>query len=316
MINGPVLALAGGVGGAKLALGLSHVLPPQQLVVVANPGDDDVSHGLHVSPDLDTLMYPLAGLANPTTGWGVAGDTFGVLEMLKRYGADSWFSLGDRDMATHIERTRLLRQGWTLSQVTSYLCGKLGVKPTLAPMSDAPVRTLVETDQGTLAFQDYFVKHRCEPSLRSVRFEGASIAQPSPAFQQALDVAGAVVYCPSNPVVSIGPILALPGVMEHLKEFHGPMVAVSPIVGEQALRGPAAKMLQELGEEVSCVGVARRLAGICDVLVVDTQDAHRVADVRAAGVDVEVMDTIMETDADKERLARELLQLVETLVES
>ncbi|MSQ22546.1 MAG: 2-phospho-L-lactate transferase [Dehalococcoidia bacterium] len=315
-MNGPVLALAGGVGGAKLALGLSHVLPPRQLVIVANTGDDDVFHGLHVSPDLDTLMYTLAGLANPATGWGVVGDTFGVLDMLKRYGADSWFGLGDRDLATHIERTRLLREGRTLSEVTRYLCGKLGVKTALAPMSDDPVRTMVETDQGTLAFQDYFVKHRCEPSLRNVRFAGASKAQASPAFQNALNTAGAVVYCPSNPVVSIGPILALPGVMEHLKEFRGPMVAISPIVGDHALRGPAAKMLLELGEEVSCVGVARRLAGICDVLVVDRQDAHRVADVRAAGMDVEVMDTIMETDADKERLARELLQLVETLVES
>jgi len=310
-MNGPVLALAGGVGGAKLALGLSHVLPPQQLVIIANTGDDDIFHGLHVSPDLDTLMYTLAGLANPATGWGVAGDTFSALEMLKRYGADSWFGLGDRDMATHIERTRLLRQGRTLSEVTRYLCGKLGVKPNLAPMSDDPVRTLVETDQGILAFQDYFVKYRCEPSLRSVRFEGASKAQASPAFQQALNTAEAVVYCPSNPVVSIGPILALPGVREHLNAFRGPRIAVSPIVGEQALRGPAAKMLLELGEEVSCVGVARRLAGICDVLVVDRQDANRVADVRAAGVDAVVLDTIMETDADKERMAQEVLQIVQ-----
>ncbi|MDO8749823.1 MAG: 2-phospho-L-lactate transferase [Dehalococcoidia bacterium] len=310
-MNGPVLALAGGVGGAKLALGLSHVLPPQQLVVIANTGDDDVFHGLNVSPDLDTLMYTLAGLANPATGWGVAGDTFGVLEMLKRYGADSWFGLGDRDLATHIERTRLLREGRTLSEVTHYLCGKLAVKPTLAPMSNDPVRTLVETDQGTLAFQDYFVKYRCEPSIRSVRFEGASQAHASPTFQQALNSAEAVVYCPSNPVVSIGPILALPGVREMLKAFRGPRIAVSPIVGEQALRGPAAKMLLELGEEVSCVGVARRLAGICDVLVVDRQDANRVADVRATGVDAVVLDTIMKTDADKKRLAQEVLQIVQ-----
>ena len=310
-MNGPVLALAGGVGGAKLALGLSHILPFQQLVVVANTGDDDVFHGLNVSPDLDTLMYTLAGLANPATGWGVVGDTFGVLEMLKRYGADSWFGLGDRDLATHIERTRLLREGRTLSEVTHYLCGKLAVKPTLAPMSNDPVRTLVETDQGTLAFQDYFVKYRCEPSIRSVRFEGASKAQASPVFQRALNSAGAVVYCPSNPVVSIGPILALPGVREQLTAFRGPRVAVSPIVGEQALRGPAAKMLLELGEEVSCVGVARRLAGICDVLVVDRQDANRVADVRATGVDAVVLNTIMETDADKKRLAQEVLQIVQ-----
>ncbi|MBI4199936.1 MAG: YvcK family protein, partial [Chloroflexi bacterium] len=211
----------------------------------------------------------------------------------------------------HIERTRLLRQGWTLSEVTRYMCGKLGVKPALAPMSDGPVRTMVETDQGTLAFQDYFVKRRCEPSLRGVRFQGATEAQASPAFRQALNAAEAVVYCPSNPVVSIGPILALPGVREQLEAFRGPRVAVSPIVGEQALRGPAAKMLLELGEEVSCVGVARRLAGICDVLVVDRQDARRVADVRATGVDAVALDTIMESDADKKRLAQEVLQIVQ-----
>ena len=310
-MKGHVLALAGGVGGAKLALGLSHVLPPQQLTIVANTGDDEVFHGLCVSPDLDTIMYTLAGLSNPVTGWGLAGDTFSALEMLRRYGAETWFSLGDRDLATHVERTRLLRQGWTLSKVTRHLCDKLGVQAALAPMSDQPVRTIVETEQGSLSFQDYFVKHRCTPSIKGVRFEGSQEARVSPAFQQALDTAEAVVYCPSNPVVSIGPILALPGVRQSLRAFRGPRIAVSPILGEQAIRGPAAKMLMELGEEVICVGVARRLAGICDVLVVDRQDAHRAARVAATGIEAVVLDTIMETDSDKERLAREVLRIVQ-----
>lgn len=314
-MNGHVLALAGGVGGAKLALGLSHVLPPQQLTIVANTADDEVFHGLCVSPDLDTIMYTLARLSNPATGWGLAGDTFSALEMLRRYGAETWFNLGDRDLATHVERTRLLRQGWTLSKVTRHLCDKLGIQAALVPMSDQPVRTIVETDLGSLSFQDYFVKHRCEPSIKGVRFEGVQMAQASPAFQQAMDTAEAVVYCPSNPVVSIGPILALPGVREGLRAFCGPRIAVSPIVGERALLGPAAKMLMELGEEVSCVGVARRLAGICDVLVVDRQDAHRAARVAATGIEAVVLDTIMETDSDKERLAREVLRIVQQRIE-
>ena len=310
-MKGDVLALAGGVGGAKLALGLARVLAPQQLTVVANTGDDESFHGLHVSPDLDTLMYTLAGLANPTTGWGLAGESFNALDMLRRYGADTWFNLGDRDLATHIERTRLLRQGWSLSETTRHLCDKLGIQPTLTPMSDQPVRTIVETDQGDLAFQDYFVKLQCEPPVKGIRFEGAREARMSPEFEQALSTAGAVVFCPSNPVVSIGPVLAVPGVREHLTAFQGPRVAVSPLVGDQAFRGPAAKMLRELGEDVSCVGVARRLLGVCDVLVIDSQDAHRAGDMQATGLDAVVLDTIMETDADKERLAREVLQIVQ-----
>ncbi len=306
-----VLALAGGVGGAKLALGLSRTLSSGQVTVVANTGDDEVFHGLNVSPDLDTLMYTLAGLANPATGWGLAGDTFGALEMLKRYGADAWFGLGDRDLATHIERTRLLRQGWSLSEVTRHFCGKLGVKVDLVPMSDQPVRTTVKTSQGELHFQDYFVRLGCEPVIQDVRFQGAEDARVSPGFERVLDSAQVIVYCPSNPVVSIGPILSLPGVRKRVASFKGPRIAVSPIVGEQALRGPAAKMLLELGEEVSCVGVARRLADICDVLVIDTQDAHRATEVRATGLEPVVLGTIMETDADKERLAAQVMRLAE-----
>lgn len=305
-----ILLLAGGVGGAKLALGLARLLPPAGLTIVGNTGDDETFHGLHVSPDLDTLMYTLVGLADPERGWGLAGETFQALAMLARYGAPTWFQLGDGDLATHLERTRLLREGSTLTEVTRHLASRLGVQHLIVPMSDEPVRTVVETDEGTLAFQDYFVRRQCEPRVLAVRFEAAQPPRPSPAFEQALDTADAIVFAPSNPLVSLGPILALEGVRERLAAFRGTRVAVSPLVGGEALRGPAAKMLRELGEEATCVGVARRLAGLCDVLVIDRVDAGLAEAVRAAGPEPAVRDTIMATDADKQRLAREVLAIV------
>jgi LPPG:FO 2-phospho-L-lactate transferase len=307
-----IVALAGGVGGAKLAQGLDRVLSPGQLAIVVNTGDDEVFHGLHVSPDLDTVMYTLAGLANVETGWGVAGDTFKALEMLKQYEAPStWFNLGDKDLATHIERTRLLRQGWSLSKVTAHLCRQLRIKAAVFPMSNEPVRTVVETDIGCLPFQEYFVKHRCQPTVRGICFEGAEKALMSLELELALRKATSVIVCPSNPIVSIGPILSVPGVRDRLKAFNGIRLAVSPIVADEALRGPAAKMLQELGEEVSCVGVARRLREVCDVFVIDSLDARRRRDIQALGIDAVVLDTIMNSDKDKVRLARELLQIVD-----
>ena len=302
-----VLALAGGVGGAKLALGLAHVLPPNHLTIVGNTGDDDTFHGLHVSPDLDTLMYTLAGLSNPAQGWGLTGETFHVLEMLKRYGQPSWFGLGDTDLATHIVRTKLLRDGQSLSAVTAFLAGQLGIQPLLAPMSDDPVRTIADTLEGPLAFQVYFVQRHCEPRILGVEFRGATKAKPSPAFLHALHTADILVYCPSNPIVSIGPILAIPGVVEAIRSFRGPRIAVSPIIGNQALKGPAAKMLEELGEDVSSVGVAKRLAGLCDLLVLDQQDTSLLPAVRAVGMDATATNTIMQSAADKEQLARDVL---------
>lgn len=305
-----VLVLAGGVGGAKLALGLARALPPDRLVIVGNTGDDETFHGLHVSPDLDTLMYTLAGLADPERGWGLAGETFQALAMLECYGAPTWFRLGDKDLATHLERTYLLTQGRSLTEATRHLCQRLGVEHPIVPMSDQPVRTIVETDAGTLAFQEYFVQRRCEPRVTAIRFQDAEAARPSPDFDRALAWADALVFAPSNPLVSIGPVLALPGVLDRLERFKGPRIAVSPLVGGEALRGPAAKMMRELGEEASCAGVARRLARLCDVLVIDTVDAALAEAVRAAGPTPAVRDTIMATDADKERLARDVLQLV------
>ena len=218
-MSGPVLALAGGVGGAKLATGLAKVLPPEELTIVVNTGDDEVFHGLHVSPDLDTMMYALAGLTNQETGWGIAGDSFSSLEMLGRYGGPTWFNLGDRDLATHIRRTELLGLGWSLSQVTGELCQRLGVRHSIVPMTDGGVRTIVDTDEGEMSFQVYFVKHQCRPVANGFHFEYGSDTGASEGFLAALDEAAFLVFGPSNPFLSIAPILAVPGVEDRIKAF-------------------------------------------------------------------------------------------------
>ena len=228
-------------------------------------------HGLHVSPDLDTMTYTLSGLYNPDTGWGIAGDSFETLEMLNRLGADTWFNLGSRDFATHIRRTDLLRNGATLSEVTAQLTATLGIRHAIVPMSDQPVRTVLDTDAGTLAMQEYFVKHRAEPVVRSIRYDGAADAQPSPGFAAALRDAATIVICPSNPFLSVAPILAVPGVRDAIAGHGGRRVAVSPIVGGAAVRGPAGKIMAELGADVSAVGVAREYRGVCDVLALDSR---------------------------------------------
>ena len=309
-MGGTVVALAGGVGGAKLAFGLSRVLPPEELTIVVNTGDDEEFFGLHVSPDLDTVMYTLAGLANPETGWGVADDTFKAMEGLKTYGAAGWFSLGDKDLATHIRRTELLREGKTLSEVTESLRVALGVRHSIVPMSDASVRTLVDTEVGELSFQEYFVQRRCEPVVTGLRFEGSDRAQRSDGFARAMDDAGALILCPSNPFLSLAPILAVSGVRDGIQAFSGPRVAVSPIVGDRALRGPAAKMLAELGRDVSCVGVAREYRGICDVFVIDEVDRGYAAAIEDLGLRAEVADIVMHTEQDKVGLAKHVCGLI------
>jgi len=304
-----ILALAGGVGGAKLALGLSKLLRPDQLAVVVNTGDDEEFYGLHVSPDLDTVMYTLAGVANTDTGWGIRGETFAVLEALGDYGEDTWFKLGDRDLATHIRRTALLREGMPLSEVTRVLCKALGIGHAIVPMTDNRVRTIVDTEIGPLAFQDYFVRHMCEPRAKSIRFDGAEAASPSAGFVEALETSDALVYCPSNPYLSIAPILEVSGVRDRIRGFQGRRIAVSPIVGGRALRGPAAKLMTELGADASCVGVAKLYVGLCDVFVIDEVDADRAAEVRALGFQVEVCRTVMASDQDKVDLGRRVLEI-------
>ena len=307
----PVLALAGGVGGAKLALGLSNVLSPEELTIVVNTGDDEVFHGLHVSPDLDTMMYALAGLTNQQTGWGVMGDTFNGLEMLGRYGNPAWFNLGDKDLATHIKRTQLLREGYTLTEATRELCSHLGIRHPIVPMSDDTVSTIVDTDEGDLPFQVYFVRRHCEPVAGAIRFLGAEEAQASRAFIDALEQAEALVVCPSNPFLSIEPFLAVPGVRDRISSFKGCRMAVSPIVGGQALRGPAAKLLAELGHDVSCVGVARHYQGLCDIFLIDEVDSAQAPAIEALGMRAAITNTVMDTDWDKTRLGIRVLELLE-----
>ena len=306
-----VLALAGGVGGAKLALGLARCLPPDDLVICVNTGDDDTFHGLHVSPDLDTIMYTLSGLSNQETGWGVAGDTFTALEMLRKFGVDTWFNLGDQDLATHIRRTQLLSEGKTLSEVTTELNQSLGVAHHVVPMSDDPVKTVLSTDEGELPMQRYFVGRRAEPKVSGVRYDGADTAVVSPGFEKAIAGAGMLVLCPSNPYLSLGPILALPGVRQRLRAFPGKKICVSPIVGGDAVKGPAGKIMAELGKQVSCVEIAREYRDICDVLVMDLQDQALVSEVEEIGIIPLVTSTIMETEEDKIALAKEILTLAD-----
>ena len=305
------MALAGGVGGSKLALGLARIVEPPNLVVGVNTGDDECFYGLHVSPDLDTVMYTLAGLANQETGWGLAGETFESLEMLRRYGVDSWFNLGDRDLATHIRRTQLLRDGVGLSEVTADLSRALGVKHTIAPMSDDLVKTVVDTNEGLLAMQEYFVKRKTEPAVKNIHYEGAESAQPSTAMAVALAAGGLLVLCPSNPFLSLGPILAVPGIRRSLEVFPGPRVAVSPIVGGAALRGPAAKMMVELGHDASCLGVARQYQGICDYFFIDDQDAEYAPAISELGIQPVTTSIIMQSEADKVSLARQILEITD-----
>ena len=304
-----VLALAGGVGGAKLALGLSLCLPPGDLIVCVNTGDDEAFHGLHVSPDLDTMMYTLSGFSNKENGWGVAGDTFTALEMLGKFGVDTWFNLGDRDLATHILRTQMLSEGKTLSEATSELNKSLGVFHEIIPMSDDPVKTVLSTDEGELPMQRYFVGRRAEPIVSEVRYRGADVADASPGLHDALTKAALLVFCPSNPYLSLGPILALPEVRQRIRTFPGKRVCVSPIVGGDAVNGPAGKIMAELGKEVSCVEVAREYRDICDVLVIDSQDRALASQVEEMGVTPVVTSIIMETEEDKIALAREILAL-------
>ena len=305
-----ILALAGGVGGAKLALGLAGVLPADELTVAVNTADDFEHLGFSISPDLDTVMYTLAGVANPETGWGRQGESWTVMEALGQLGGETWFRLGDKDLATHIERTRRLRAGETLSAITSDLARRLGVKPAMVPMSDDLVRTMVMTDQGELAFQDWFVRLQCRPTVRSVRFAGIESAKPSPAL---LDMAGlrGVIVCPSNPFVSVAPILALSGMRTALETAKGPRIAVTPIVGGQAIKGPAAKMLAELGHDVSALGVARYYRGLIDGFMLDKEDAALATDIEALGMRVRVADTMMRNDEDKRRLAADVLAFVD-----
>lgn len=310
-----ILALAGGVGGAKLAKGLADFLAPEELTVVVNTGDDFVHLGLNISPDLDTVMYTLAGINDAARGWGIAGETWSFMQALQALSDETWFQLGDRDLATHVERTRRLRAGERLSAVTAELCGRLGIRHRVVPMSEEPVRTLVHTTEGILSFQEYFVHRRAEPPVTKLAFEGAEQATMTEAFRLALDnrALDAVIVCPSNPYLSVAPILAVPGVRTALTRRRRPVIAVSPIVAGRALKGPAAKIMRELGKEPSALEVARFYQGLIDVLVVDHADSALSGAIAGLQIRPFVTNTVMTDSQDRVELAKRVVDFARTL---
>jgi LPPG:FO 2-phospho-L-lactate transferase len=307
--NEKIAALAGGVGASKLLLGLYDVLPdPAALTVIVNTGDDIVLHGLKISPDLDIVTYTLARVIDSTKGWGFRGETFHLLKRLAMFGRANWFNLGDRDLATHLHRTAMLGEGKSLSEAAESIRVALGVKSRILPMSDQPVPTIIDTDEGALHFQEYLVKRRAEPVVRGIRFDGVESARPAPGVLEAIRDAGRILVCPSNPLISIGPILAVPGVREALRARRRDVIAVCPIVGGKSLKGPSDKMLAELGYDPSAEGVAKLYADFIGTFVVDPADESSADAVRSLGMDVVVIPTVMKTRGDKRKLARTLLQ--------
>lgn len=306
-----IVCLAGGVGAAKFLRGLVEVVEPERITAIVNTGDDIEMHGLHISPDLDIVMYTLAGIVDEEKGWGVRGDTFRCLEMLGRYGCETWFKLGDMDLATHILRTAWMRQGVRLSEVTRRLCERLGVRVRILPMTDDPVETRVVTDVGDLHFQEYLVKRGARDRVLRVYFKGIEEAGPAPGVLEAIASADAIVVCPSNPIVSIGPILSVKGIRQALKEAKGKVAAISPIVGGRPIKGPADKLMRGLGIEVSAVGVSKLYRDFLDYMVIDSVDEGLKRSIEAMGIRVAVTDTIMRSLEDKVRLARFVLSLLE-----
>ena len=303
-----IVALAGGVGGAKLAHGLAQILSPEDLTVIVNTGDDFEHYGLYISPDLDTVCYTLAGLANQETGWGRDNETWNVIENTKRLGGPSWFNLGDQDLGTHLERTRRLKAGDSLSQITRDFCNAWGVKHTVLPMSDQPVRTVVDTDEGELAFQEYFVHRLCEPRVKGFRFDGIDSAEPAPGTREALQTADAVVICPSNPWVSIDPILRV------IPKIEKPVFAVSPIIGGQTVKGPAAKMYRELGIEPSAFAVANHYKNLLKGFMIDKTDIGLVESVKGLNMQTHVTYTLMKSHEDRRNLAVEMTDFIKEVL--
>lgn len=312
-----IVAFAGGVGGAKLAHGLAQVLPPEDLTVIVNTGDDFEHYGLYICPDLDTVCYTLAGLANPETGWGRVDETWNVIENASKLGGPDWFRLGDKDLGTHLERSRRLKEGDSLSQITNDFCKAWGIRHTILPMSDQPVRTIVDTDEGELAFQEYFVHRRCEPRVKGFRFENVEKAKPAPGVNEAIQSADAVIICPSNPWVSIDPILHVisltPSPLSLWERDWGegkPVHAVSPIIGGKTVKGPAAKMYNELGIKPSAVAVANHYRNLLTGFVMDIKDSQLIESVRGLNIQVHVTNTLMNSLEDRRQLAGDILDFI------
>jgi LPPG:FO 2-phospho-L-lactate transferase len=303
-----LVALAGGVGGAKLAHGLAQNLASNELTVIVNTGDDFEHYGLYICPDLDTVCYTLAGLANPETGWGRVNETWNAIVNAAKLGGPDWFNLGDRDLGTHLERTRRLREGNCLSEITRDFCNAWGVQHSILPMSDSPVRTIVETEEGDLSFQEYFVHRGCEPRVTGFRFEGVELAEPAPGVRKAIQSAEAVIICPSNPWVSIDPILRV------IQRIDKPVIAVSPIIGGKTVKGPAAKMYRELGIEPSAVAVANHYGGLADGFVLDSVDKQLQGEIMGLSMQTLVTNTLMTSHDKRSQLARELLLFIGNII--
>jgi LPPG:FO 2-phospho-L-lactate transferase len=304
---GTVVALAGGVGAAKLLRGLVRVISPKNLFIIGNVGDDIELYGLHISPDLDIIMYTLAGIVDETKGWGIASDTFNCLEMLGRLGFEKWFQLGDKDLATHIIRTKMLKEGMTLSQATAKLCKMLGVEANLLPMSDNPVRTKIRSGNMLLDFQEYFVKRKTMDTVTDVIFEGAEKAKPAPGVIEAIEEAERIIICPSNPLLSISPILAVSAIRKALENSNAPIVGVSPIVGGKALKGPADRVMASMGFEPSAYGVAKFYGKLLKHFVIDEIDKEQKTLIEGLGIKVTVTNTVMKNIEDSIRLAKVLM---------
>lgn len=305
-----LVVLTGGTGGAKLIQGLSLETKPRNLTVICNTGDDLIAHGLYVSPDLDTITYTLAGIHDPGKGWGIRGDSFTVLEWLEKYGEETWFKIGDRDLATHITRSRLLQEGLTLSQATARILKGLGVEARVMPMSDDRVETRILTPKGELSFQEYFVRERWSVEVQRVLYAGACESRPAPGVLPAIREAGAVILCPSNPVTSIGPILAVPGIREVLRETTAPVVAVSPIIQGASVSGPADRLMSAVGLEASVLGVAQAYADFLDILLIAPEDRVWEGKIQTLGVKTAATPIRIDSQEDKRRLAREVLDLL------
>jgi LPPG:FO 2-phospho-L-lactate transferase len=307
-----IVALAGGVGGAKLADGLARVLQPEHLTVIVNTADDFTHLGLKISPDLDTVCYTLAGMSNPETGWGRAGDTWKVLETLKEMGMPTWFQIGDADLATHLIRSIRYNEGWTLSQITGEFCRIWQVRTAVLPMSDDSIHTWVNTDVGDLEFQEYFVHRQCAPRVKGFYFEGVEKARPAPGVLEAINECDAVVVCPSNPYVSIDPILAVPGIREAIESKT--VVAVSPIIGTKTVKGPAAKMFSEMGIQPSAFAVAQHYNKLIHTMIIDSSDGEFKNDIADLGIRTKLTNIMMVDRADRGRLAQEIIESITVIL--
>lgn len=306
-----IVALAGGVGAARMLRGLASVADSRGITAIVNTADDFVHHGLHISPDLDTVCYTLSGLVDEATGWGVAGDTTACLDMLARLGQETWFRLGDRDLAVHLTRTRLLGEGLPLSAVTDHIRAALGIHVRVIPATDDSIATEIDTPEETIPFQEYFVRRGCRDTVRGVRFRGAEDARPAPGVCEAIEAAAGIVICPSNPIVSIAPILSIPGIEDAIARCKAPVVAITPLIGGKTVKGPADRMLRDLGKEASATGVARLYAKLATAFVLDTVDEAERGDVEGLGMRVLVRDTLMSGPPQARDLADAVIGLLE-----